>query len=176
MPEPTLALATPAYNVAWCLSRLLTSAAAQRVPFDKIIVYDDRSSNETAAVTEAHGARVVRGNLNVGCSAGKNRLVEAVTSNWIRFHDAADDELKSDFVKRVRVWMAQGNGAPDIVLFSYKERDGETGEPLGVRTFDDAALREDSVAYTIRKQVNLFGSLDRRSVFLAAGGYDKTTT
>lgn len=171
MPDPTLALAIPAYNAAWCLPRLLTSAAAQAVPFDEILVYDDQSSDDTAAVAEAHGARVVRGDVNVGCSAGKNRLAEKASSEWIHFHDA-DDELKPDFVERARVWMAQGEDAPDIVLFSYEERGGETGELLSIRTFDDAALREDAVAYTIREQINPFCGLYRRSAFLAAGGYD----
>jgi len=170
MSNPTLALCIPAYNAAWCLPRLLESAAAQTIPFDEILVYNDCSPDDTAAVAESFGARVIHGDVNVGCSAGKNRLGEAATSEWIHFHDA-DDELKPNFVEATQRWMAQGDAAPDIVLFGYEERWDDTGELLGIRTFDDAALRSDPVGYTIRRQINPFLGLYRRSAFLKAGGY-----
>ena len=167
----TLALCIPAYNAAWCLPRLLESAAAQTVPFDEILVYDDCSPDNQVEVAEAHGARVVRGDVNVGCSGGKNRLAEATRCDWIHFHDA-DDELMPDFVERARAWMALDDQAPDVVLFSYEERDNETGAYIHTRRFDDEALQADPVAYTIKEQVNPFCGLYRRSAFLAAGGYD----
>ena len=167
----TLALCIPAYNAAWCLPRLLNSAAAQTVPFDEILVYDDCSPDDQVEVAESYGARVVRGDVNVGCSAGKNRLAEAATTDWLHFHDA-DDELKPTFVEHARTWMAMGDDAPDVVLFSYEERDNESGAYIDTRRFDDAALQADPVAYTIREQINPFCGLYRRSAFLAAGGYD----
>lgn len=167
----TLALLVPAYNAAWCLPRLLESAAAQTVPFDDIVVYDDGSTDDTAEVATRLGARVVTGDENVGCSAGKNRLAGATDCEWVHFHDA-DDELLPTFVEEAQKWMARGDEAPDVVLFGYEERWDDTGELLGVRTFDDEALRADPVAYTIRRQINPFLGLYRRRVFLDAGGYD----
>lgn len=172
MTSPTLSLCVPAYNAARTLPRLLASAAAQTVPFDEILVYDDCSTDDTAAVAEAHGARVIRGEMNVRQAVGKNRLAEATRCEWIHFHDA-DDELKSDFVERAHSWMVQGPTAPDVVLFSYEYRDNETGKLLGVMTFDDAALRDDPVEYAIRVQINPFHGLYRRASFLAAGGCDE---
>lgn len=171
MPRPTLALCIPAYNAAGFLPRLLNSAAAQTVPFDEILVYNDCSPDDTAAVAEAHGATVIHGEVNVGCSAGKNRLAEVASCDWIHFHDA-DDELMPDFVEHARPWMEQGEDAPDIVLFGYEERWDDTGELVGVRRFDDEALRTDPVAYTIKRQINPFLGLYRRSAVLDAGGYD----
>ena len=167
----TLSLCIPAYNAAWCLPRLLDSARAQTVPFDEILVYNDCSTDDTAQVAETYGARVVGGDVNVGCSAGKNRLAEAATTEWIHFHDA-DDELKPNFVETARQWMEKGEAAPDIVLFGYEERWDDTGELLGIRTFDDDALRNDPVGYTIQRQINPFLGLYRRASFLEAGGYD----
>lgn len=166
-----LALCVPAYDAAWCLPRLLESAAAQTVPFDEVLVYDDASRDDTAAVAERHGARVVRGEVNVGCSAGKNRLAEETTCEWIHFHDA-DDELMPSFVEEAGKWMTLGDEAPDVVLFAYEERWNDTGELLGVRQFDDAALRDDPIAYTLGRQINAILGLYRRSAFLEAGGYD----
>ena len=167
----TLALLVPAYNAAWCLPRLLASAAAQTVPFDEVVVYDDCSTDDTAEVAARLGARVVSGDVNVGCSAGKNRLAEATEAEWVHFHDA-DDELLPTFVEEAQTWMAMGEGAPDVVLFGYEERWDDTGELLGVRRFDDEALQADPVAYTIRQQINPFLGLYRRRAFLEAGGYD----
>lgn len=166
----TLALCIPAYNAASYLPRLLTSAAQQTVPFDEILVYDDCSSDDTAAVAEAYGARVVRGDVNRGCSAGKNRLAEETSCEWIHFHDA-DDELFPHFVETARGWMAK-ESPPDVVLFAYEYRDNETGELLSIRTFDDEALRRDPITYTIREQVNPFCGLYHREAFVKAGGYD----
>src|SRR3954449_761219 len=95
----TLALLIPAYNAAHFLPRLLSSAQAQSVPFDEIWVYDDCSTDDTAAVAESYGAKVVRGAVNIGCSVGKNELAKRTSCNWLHFHDA-DDELKPGFVAR----------------------------------------------------------------------------
>ena len=170
MAVQTLALCIPAYNAAAYLPRLLGSAAAQTVPFDEILVYDDCSTDDTAAVAEAHGARVVHGDVNRGCSAGKNRLAEETTCEWIHFHDA-DDELYPNFVETARAWMTQVD-PPDVVLFAYEYRDNETNDLLSLRTFDDAALRSDPVDYAIREQINPFCGLYHREAFLRAGGYD----
>ena len=77
IPAPTLALCIPAYNAAWCLPNLLDGVQRQSRPFDEILVYDDCSSDETAAVAERFGARVIRGGTNVGCSTAKNRMAAA---------------------------------------------------------------------------------------------------
>lgn len=171
MPTPTLALCIPAYNASEFLPRLLRSAADQTIPFDEILVYNDCSTDDTAEVAREYGARVIGGDVNVGCSTGKNRLADATTCDWIHFHDA-DDELFPNFVESARKWMTRGDDAPDIVLFSYEERWDDNGELLGIRSFDDEALKADPIAYTIKQQINPFLGLYRRSSFLDAGGYD----
>jgi len=170
MTRPSLALCIPAYNAAQYLPRLLSSAAAQTVPFDEILVYDDCSTDDTAAVAEAHGATVVRGDVNVGCSAGKNHLAGITTCDWIHFHDA-DDELCPNFVETAKAWMER-EAPPDVVLFAYEYRDNETNELLHLQVFDDEALRRDPVDYAIRQQINPFCGLYWRESFLRVGGYD----
>lgn len=171
MSEPTIALCIPAYNAAWCLPRLLESAKAQTVPFTEVLVYDDCSTDDTAAVATQHGATVVSGDVNRGCSYGKNHLAEVATSEWIHFHDA-DDELKPDFVEVARKWARLADAAPDAVLFSYEERIGETGELHCIQSFDHEQLSTDPIAYSIERQINPFCGLYRRSAFLRVGGYD----
>ena len=114
------------HNAAGHLPRLLTSAARQTVPFDEILVYDDCSTDDTGAVAEAYGANVVRA-MQPGCSAGKNRLAEATTCEWIHFHDA-DDDITPDLVERVRPHLERDD-APDVLLLHFEYRDHVTGEP-----------------------------------------------
>lgn len=170
MTRPRLSLLVPAYNAAKYLPRLLGSAKAQTDPFDEVWVYDDCSTDETSAVARALGAKVIKGSVNKGCSAGKNVLARTVDTEWIHFHDA-DDELLPNFVSLARSWIARD--AHDVVLFAYGRRDDETGEHLGTITFDRAALERDARDYAIRRQINPFCGLYRRQAVLEAGGYDE---
>src|SRR5579863_1493510 len=167
--RPKLAMLIPAYNAAEYLPRLLDSAMRQTQPFDEIWVYDDCSTDNTAAVAERYGARVVRGDVNRGCSHGKNRLAAETTCDWIHFHDA-DDELMPNFVERAQVWISDGRF--DVVLFAYEERDHRTGKLMGYGRFDPEAVSADARAYAIRHQINPFCGLYRREAFLQAGGYE----
>ena len=169
MARPTLALCIPAYNAASHLPRLLTSAAEQTVPFDEVLVYDDCSTDDTASVAEAYGATVVRGDVNRGCSAGKNRLAEATTCAWIHFHDA-DDDITPDLVERVLPHL-EGTAAPDVLLLHFEYCDHVTGEHLGEPSYDVALLLRDPVRFVVRHKVPNFG-VYRRAAFLDAGGFD----
>jgi glycosyltransferase involved in cell wall biosynthesis len=168
--RPTLALLIPAYNAAGYLPRLLASARAQSEPFDEIWVYDDASSDDTARVAEELGAQVVRGDLNKGCSIGKNILAVRASSGWLHFHDA-DDELMPNFVSLARPWM--DHAQKDVVLFPFEERDDATGKHIETMRFDPMDVARDARSYVIRRQINPFCGLYRRDAFLAAGGYDE---
>lgn len=166
----TLALLIPAYNAAAHLPRLLSSAAAQADPFDEVWVYDDASTDDTSDVAKRWGARVVRGDVNRGCSVGKNALARQVSADWIHFHDA-DDELLPNFTTLARKWMEDGRH--DVVLFPYQERSDPSGELIGHNWFDAEDAMRDPRSYAIRRQINPFCGLYRRDTFLTAGGYDE---
>src|SRR5690349_18185438 len=100
----TLSLCIPAYNAANYLPRLLTSARNQDIPFDEILVYNDCSTDDTENVAQKYGAKVINGDINRGCSHGKNRLAEISTCDWIHFHDA-DDDLLPQFTTLAHKWM-----------------------------------------------------------------------
>ena len=165
-----LALLIPAFNAAAFLPRLLESAHRQTVPFDQIWVYDDYSTDDTAVVAARLGARVVRGDVNRGCSFGKNALARTTDCGWVHFHDA-DDVLLPHFVLRAREWIARGGR--DVVAFGCEERDAETGEVISVAIPDEAGLSRDPVTSTLRHKINAISGIYHRGAFLAAGGYDE---
>lgn len=168
--RPTIAMLVPAFNAAVHLPRLLDSAARQTEPFDEIWVYDDCSTDDTAAIAERYGAVVVRGDMNRGCTCAKNTLAASTEADWLHFHDA-DDELGPTFVALARRWMAEDSA--DIVLFPYEVRDDATGNHMGFRFFDATDIAGDPRSYAIREQINPFCGLYRRAAFLRGGGYDE---
>lgn len=165
-----IALCIPAFNAEKYLPRLLASAKEQLIPFDEIIVYNDASTDNTAAIAKHNGVKVIDATVNKGCSYGKNMMAETTVCDWIHFHDA-DDKLLPDFTSLAYDWIKKGN-RPDVVLFNYEYRDNETNELLGVRNFDKEKLEVDPVSYAISEQINPFCGLYNTKKFLQAGGYD----
>lgn len=170
MSENSITLAIPAFNAEWCLPRLLRSAANQTTPFDEVLVYDDCSTDQTAAVAQEFGATVIRGISNIGCSAAKNELLKQTNSRWVHFHDA-DDELLPNFVELAKSWTHRAD-PPDVVLFDYEYRDNETGELISTTVFDEVQLKADPIRYAIIQQINPFCGLYKVDRLQAVGGYD----
>lgn len=159
--RPTLALLIPAYNAAAFLPRLLKSAAAQDPPFDEIVVHDDCSTDETAKVALAFGARVVRSNTNIGCTAGKARLLGETSAEWVHFHDA-DDELLAEFTATVQEALTSPPQV-EVIIVGTEERHEENSSHLAVAVPNAALLRESPLLFSIAYKVNAISGVYRRS-------------
>lgn len=166
----TIALCIPAYNAAWCLPKLLSSAHKQRIPFDEILVYNDCSTDNTSEIAKQFGATVLEGDVNRGCSTGKNRLAEIAKSDWLHFHDA-DDDLLENFTELAHKNLLSSKNA-DIYLFDYLWLDAANADVKAKRTFDEEQLMEDPIKYAILNQINAICGLYKREKYLAVGGYD----
>jgi glycosyltransferase involved in cell wall biosynthesis len=165
----TLALCIPAYNAAWCLPRLLQSAKDQEIQFDEIIVYNDCSTDDTAAIAREYGASVITGSDNIGCSAGKNRLATVAKTDWLFFIDA-DDELYPNFTTVAHKWMNEKD-APDMVLMRYRDIDFSSGKIKDEPIYDRDALKRDAVKFTIENKIVNF-ELIKKEPFLKIAGFD----
>lgn len=166
--QPTLALCVPAYNAAGHLPRLFESVRRQTAPFDEVWVYDDASTDDTAAVAERFGARVVRGVVNKGCSAGKNALLDQVGTAWVHFHDA-DDTLAPEFVARARQRIESGEF--DVLMFDYEQVDESSGARMSRSDFVTTYLLSDPVRYMLANTVNN-GGVYSVALLRQTGGFD----
>ncbi|MGN6113739.1 MAG: glycosyltransferase family 2 protein [Luteimonas sp.] len=85
----------PAYNYAHFLDACLASVFRQDVPLE-VIVVDDGSTDDTAAVVGRHGGKVkyIR-QENAGPTAARNNGLQASTGDYVQFLDA-DDLLGED--------------------------------------------------------------------------------
>lgn len=166
--QTTLALCIPAYNAATHLPRLFESVRQQTVPFDEVWVYDDASTDETAAVAARFGARVIRGQINQGCSAGKNALLAQVGTAWAHFHDA-DDTLMPEFVAHAKARIASEEF--DVLMFDYQQVDESTGASMSRSDFSRSDLLHDPVRYMLANTVNN-GGVYSTALLRQTGGFD----
>ncbi len=165
----SLALCIPAYNASLLLPKLLTSAKAQLIPFDEILVYNDCSTDHTSEVAKKYGAIVVEGDVNRGCSCGKNRLAEVAKSEWLHFHDA-DDDLLPNFTTVAHRWIDKAD-VPDIILMHFHYVVHESNQFISEPKYDIAAMKTDPIKFSITNKLVNF-ALVRKKSFLEIGGFN----
>lgn len=171
MPEtelPTISVIVPAFNAAATLPACL-SALQQQVgapPEFEVIVVDDGSTDDTAAVARAAGARVERV-PHGGAAAARNRGVEAARGSLLLFTDA-DCEPCPDWVARLSAPFADPTIAGARGVYRTRQR-------ALVARFVQLEY-EDKYRYLKPLQdidfVDTYSAAYRRDVFRANGRFD----
>lgn len=95
-----IAVVIPAYNRADLIGATLDSVLAQTLPPREVIVVDDGSTDDTAAVVQRYGAAVRYHRIeNSGVCCARNVAVSLSTAPWIALCDSDDlwrpDKLES---------------------------------------------------------------------------------
>ena len=88
---PTVSVVVPCFNGAPFLRESLESALAQTLPPLEIIVVDDGSTDDSAAIASAMGGpiHVIRQD-NRGESVARNRGIDLACGEWVAFLDVDD--------------------------------------------------------------------------------------
>lgn len=89
---PLVSILIPCHNAARWLGATLDSALGQTHPRCEIIVVDDGSSDDSAAIAESYGARAVRviRQARGGAAAARNAAWRAAGGDYLQFLDADD--------------------------------------------------------------------------------------
>ena len=119
-----ISVVIPAYNAASFLPRCLQSVFAQTLKPDEVIVVDDGSADNSAALAEELGATVIR-RSNSGPAAARNAGIKSASNEWIALLDA-DDLWAPDKLER------QTRCIRPATVLVY----------TGIRMFDDNGVRE----------------------------------
>ena len=86
MPNPRFSLVVPAFNVERYVERCLRSLVHQTLPAAEILVYDDGSTDGTAAIAERFAAKHPNVRLtrqsNTGQGAIRNRGIDVVNLSF----------------------------------------------------------------------------------------------
>jgi len=124
LQNTTFSVVIPNYNNGATLARAIESVLGQTYAAHEIIVIDDGSTDDSAAVAARFGERVryVR-QQNAGVSAARNHGARLATGDWLAFLDADDIYLPERLGAHAR-WIAR---EPDLdFLFGdqdYREPD-----------------------------------------------------
>ena len=157
-----ISVVIPAYNAAHFLPRCLESVYAQTLQPDEVIVVDDGSTDNTAAVATELGAKVVS-RPNGGLSAARNTGIQNASSEWIALLDA-DDMWAPEKLERQATRVH-----PETVLVY-----------TGIRIFDDNGIRDEIPAadavsalkvLRYRNPITPSTALVRRTAVMQDGGF-----
>src|SRR5262245_20179101 len=107
----SVSVVIPCYNAGRFLKETLESILAQTRPALEVIVVDDGSTDDSAAVAGAFGppVRVLR-QSNQGESVARNRGLDEARGDWVAFLDA-DDVWAPDKLERQ---LAAVEGSPGV--------------------------------------------------------------
>jgi len=98
----TISAVIPAYNVGGYIERAIESVLGQRRRADEIIVVDDGSTDDTAAIVRGFGDAVrYLYQDNAGSNPARNRGIEAARSEWIALLDGDDEWLPGHLENQV---------------------------------------------------------------------------
>ncbi len=172
---PRVNVIIPARNAAETLSETLASLAAQTFVDWEVILVDDGSADETAAIGRAfHGPlRLLANESSKGPSASRNMAAEFAGGELLAMLDA-DDLWKPDYLRRLVAQFdaARESGRRVGIVAANAEILGPDG--LLPETFHDRVGFEAPV--TMRRllynNVLLPMALCPRDVFLEVGGYN----
>jgi glycosyltransferase involved in cell wall biosynthesis len=156
-----ISVVIPAYNAVPYLPRCLKSVFAQTLKPEEVIVVDDGSTDNTAALAAELGARVIT-RINGGLSAARNTGIQGASNEWIALLDA-DDLWAPEKLERQAACIH-----PDTVLVY-----------TGTSFFDDNGTREERPAVDpilARKMLQYCNPIPntilvRREAVVQDGGY-----
>lgn len=174
MSGPRVSVVVPAYNAAWCVARAIDSVLAQTARDFELIVVNDGSTDDTAAVLAGYGDRIrVVTQQNAGLSAARNAGIAAATGDWVAFLDADD-------------WWLPGKLAAQLDLVDAQTDIGFCStaalivDPEGrqVGTWEDSGAYGDILRDIFATNATVAGSgsavIAQRTLFAQTGGFDTT--
>jgi len=170
---PGISVVIPAYNRAALLGAAIDSALAQTHRDREIVVVDDGSTDETAAVVARYGAQVryVR-QPNGGEASARNRGVREAAGTWVAFLDS--DDLWEP--KALETLAGALRERPEAGLVAMKAR---VILADGTRTSRIHGKRSPGPLFTTRSLLwgdagGVLMPMVRRELLLAEGGFDES--
>lgn len=171
----TVAVVIPCHNYGQYLGECLESVLAQTYPPDEIVVVDDASTDDSAAVAERYagrGVRLIRFETNQGVAAARNAGIDATTAAYLVCLDA-DDLLDARYVAtcRAELMADRGLGITWTGLSVLRPGQPPTGN-VWTGPFDwswQASVKAGDPPHTTIPT----GAMFRRAMYERAGGYEQ---
>jgi succinoglycan biosynthesis protein ExoO len=147
---PKVSVITPAYKAARYIGQAIESVQAQTLTDWEMIIVDDASPDETAAVVECYlddpRIKLIRSERNRGECGARNLALEAAQGEWVAPLDA-DDWFAPQRLERL--WqIAQEKGA--ILVADLQLQIDDNGQTYGVAFSDTLQPPTVPTRYSIR--------------------------
>ena len=130
MTFPLISVIIPTHNCAAYLPEALNSALSQTYPRIEILVVDDGSTDNTAAIMARYADQTIYRQEQSGPSCARNRGIAKATGPYIAFLDADDIWVPSKLEKQFFVF--DQHPETGLVYSRSVGFSNETGEKLGV--------------------------------------------
>jgi glycosyltransferase involved in cell wall biosynthesis len=172
-PAPLVSIIIPAYNQARYLRQSVESALAQTYTPFEVIVVDDGSTDETAAIAASYGERIslIR-QENRGLAGARNTGIRAARGEWVGLLDA-DDIWLPEYLAQV---MALAAAHPQADVFYCRARSMDSAGNDLQQVFGSKAYEPDQLYCTILHANFIIPSTVtiRRKVVADAGYFDQS--
>ena len=146
----------PAYRAERTIRRALDSVLSQTVPAAEIIVVDDGSPDDQAAVVAGYGNRVVLVRKpNGGAASARNAGVEAASGDFVAFLDADDYWEPTKLQRQLAVFRQH----PELALVAGRALRGNTRAGARARTitspqwYDRVLMTKGEAAFRLANMV-----------------------
>lgn len=167
----SISVIIPTYNGSRFIGETLESVLAQTLQPDEVLVIDDGSTDDTAAIAESFAPRVrVFRRSNQHQAAARNFGVQQASSEWISFIDH-DDQWEPNKLERQ---MEELSRQPDAdVCYTARVNFVQDGDTFRRGKIISVPPAQDIQRSLYVNTTFMPGSvLIRRSAYLAAGGFD----
>ena len=170
LPPESVAVIIPTYNRSHYLRQAIGSVLAQTRPVDELIVVDDGSTDDTAAVCAGYPGIRYMYQQNQRQQAARNRAMRDTTATFVYFLDD-DDLLMPETIERQ---LAVFRRRPEVdLVYGRQLRIDADGQVIG-ENFRGHGRPRDMVASLLHNCfVRIQTVLVRREVVLEAGGFDQ---
>jgi glycosyltransferase involved in cell wall biosynthesis len=171
---PAVSVVIPAFNAAWCVGKAIESVLSQDCEDREIIVVDDGSTDDTAAVLARYaGAIRVIAQANGGMSNARNAGIRAARGEFLAFLDSDDWWLPGKLSRQVELLRTR----PDLGFCSCSAR-VEDMEGRLLNLWECPTWHGPFVVHLFGSGADVPGScsavLARRALVLEVGAFDET--
>jgi teichuronic acid biosynthesis glycosyltransferase TuaG len=172
-----ISVIVPAYNAGATIDATLQTILAQTLRDIEVIVVDDCSRDNTAALVEAWSRRDARVRLLLtpsntgGPATPRNMGITAAAADWVAFCDA--DDLWHPSKLQAQWQCAQTSGADLVCCGIVDFEDGQLPAQASDMVRSDAPCRAVGlVSMLMKNRIATSTVLCRREMLLQAGGFD----
>lgn len=189
---PLITIGLTCYNAADSILRALHSALAQDWPNLELVVVDDCSSDESAAIIERAiadipHARLIRHQDNRGPAASRNSILAEAKGDYVAFFDDDDESLPERLRLQYETLLGYeaASGARLVACYASGRRRYPNGYELHIAAIGSqpeiptGETVADYLLFNGRAEGIFYGGgtptcalMARRSAYLAVGGFD----